>query len=152
MCFSAIAVANTILDMAAKRNIPDISPMKLQKLIFLAHALYVKKFDGHKLVSDTFEKWDYGPVSPEVYREFKGFGASPITRYASNADGKVDIVPPNRDDILNHLESILDLFGSSSAWRLSELTHMPNTAWDKAQGWYITDQNIQEGVVYSDNK
>lgn len=42
MCFSAIAVANTILDMAAKRNIPDMTPMKLQKLVFLTHALYVR--------------------------------------------------------------------------------------------------------------
>lgn len=149
MCFSAIAVANTILDMAAKRNIHDVTPMKLQKLIFLAHALYYRKYDS-KLIIDTIEKWDYGPVVPDVYREFRGFGSKPITRYASNADEKVDIVPPDRDDIYDHLGSVLDLFGKTDAWRLSQLTHMDGTAWSLADGYYITDQNIKDGKIYRD--
>lgn len=151
MCFRAIAVANTILDMAAKRKINDITPMKLQKLIFLAHALYYKTYD-HKLIVDNIEKWDYGPVIPDVYREFRGFGSSPITRYADNADGKIDIVPPDRSDIYSHLDKTLDLFGKTGAWRLSQLTHMEGTAWSLATGYEISDQNIKEGAIYRDGK
>lgn len=47
MYFSAIAVGNTILDIGARKNISDITPLKLQKLVFLAHALYFKQTNGN---------------------------------------------------------------------------------------------------------
>ena len=149
MCFSAIAVANTILDMAAKKEINDITPMKLQKLVFLAHALYYKQ-SGNKLITDPVEKWKYGPVIYDVYREFRGFGSAPITSYAQNADGSTDIVPLSREDVYDFLSKILTVFGYTSAWRLSELTHLTGTAWDIASGAYITDENILEGDIFSD--
>lgn len=148
MCFSAIAVANTILDMAAKRNIPDMTPMKLQKLVFLAHALYVKGHHRDKLFSDPIEKWQYGPVISEIYREFRGFGSNPISGYATNADGTVDIIPTQRTDIYDHLANVLDIFGSIVAWKLSELTHLTGTAWEIAKSPIISDEDVANGKIY----
>lgn len=149
MCFSAIAVANTILDLSAKRNINDVTPMKLQKLIFFTHALYLKKH-GENIISDQVEKWRYGPVYRDVYREFNGFGDQRISNYANNADGSIDIIPRDRKNVYDFIDKVLDAFGDVNAYELSDLTHMEGTAWALAGDQkYISEENMKAGAVYS---
>ncbi len=53
-----------------------ITPLKLQKLLY-----YVKVWcliDGSVTLEDTFEAWNFGPVIPEIYKEYKQFGKNPI--------------------------------------------------------------------------
>lgn len=53
-----------------------VTPLKLQKLLY-----YVKAWGTVievDLVPGNFKKWDYGPVSPPVYHEFKKYGRNPI--------------------------------------------------------------------------
>lgn len=57
---TALDVANTFLDRAKKEKI-DISPMKLQKLIYILYKVYLQK-NGFKLFEERFEVWQYGPA------------------------------------------------------------------------------------------
>jgi uncharacterized phage-associated protein len=56
------AIANSILDECEKRGI-RLTPMKLQKLLYLAHGYYVA-ITGQPLIDEDFEAWKYGPVAP----------------------------------------------------------------------------------------
>lgn len=149
MKLDTITVANTILDLANKRELKDLTPMKLQKLLFIADALYMKKYNK-RLVESEVQKWKYGPVYYSVYREFSVFGSKNITNYANNADGSIYIVPRIRKDIYEHLNSVLDIFGYLSASKLSHLTHMKGTAWDLTddKAKYISNENIKNGIIY----
>ncbi|MBX9195088.1 DUF4065 domain-containing protein, partial [Campylobacter jejuni] len=40
---------------------------------------YIKKFNEH-LIEDEFEAWRYGPVSREVYCEYRNYGANSIDK------------------------------------------------------------------------
>lgn len=75
----ALAIANYFIDLAHKDKI-DIRPLKLMKLVYIAHgyilALLDKPTDGAKL--EEVEAWQYGPVFPSVYYSFKQYGGNPI--------------------------------------------------------------------------
>jgi len=109
--------------------------MKLQKLIYLAHGWHLA-FLNDGLVSQEIEAWKYGPVIPEVYREFKEFKASPITRYAP--------VPANSIELSNVqntlLDNVWDIYKDKSGIYLSMLTHESGSAWEIARrdcgAWY----------------
>ncbi len=63
MGYSAQAVANCFLDLANKEN-KEITPLKIQKLVYIAHGWFLAVTDK-PLVDDEFvEAWQYGPVFP----------------------------------------------------------------------------------------
>ena len=73
---SALNVGNSILQRGFKENI-DITPMKLQKLIYLVYKRYYQE-TGKALFSERFEVWKYGPVLTSVYDEFKKYKSNAI--------------------------------------------------------------------------
>lgn len=46
---------------------------RLQKVLFIASVQYAREHNGKKLFTDNFEAWSYGPVIPEVYRDYSIF-------------------------------------------------------------------------------
>ena len=119
--------------------------MKLQKLIYILYKEYLKR-TGLKLFTENFEVWQYGPVLPNVYSEFKSYRANPIKSYALNADTsvtKVNIVQGT------HFEEIFDrvwnLYKRFSGMALSNFTHREGGAWDKAKNnnnYVLNDRDI----------
>src|SRR5579859_1618934 len=55
-----------------------ITNLSLQKILYIAQMLFMGENNGSRLIDTDFEAWDYGPVSPEVYRRVRIFGANPI--------------------------------------------------------------------------
>lgn len=149
MAFDAVTVANTILASAWEKNINDISPMKLQKLLFIANALYLKAYDK-PLIDSPFMKWRYGPVEKDVYREFSSFGSKTITSFATDAQGIVFVIPESQQDAQKVIERTLDIFGNEQPWRLSELSHAQGTAWSETRNNddIITNDLIKKCPIY----
>ena len=65
--YSAKAVANTLLSRSKELGINDITPMKLQKLIYYAHG-WLLAFLGTALIKEGVQAWKYGPVIHTVSR------------------------------------------------------------------------------------
>src|SRR3977135_2921517 len=80
MSFDAKAVANFFLDLAKAEGQP-LTPMKLQKLVYYPHGWRLG-IVGKALLNEQIEAWEFGPVIPSLYHEFKEFGDQPITRKA----------------------------------------------------------------------
>ncbi|WP_049821842.1 Panacea domain-containing protein [Candidatus Phytoplasma mali] len=58
-------VANYII---ANKKIPDLTNLKIQKLIFYIYAIYlVKTNQKTKMFHSDIEAWPYGVVSPKLY-------------------------------------------------------------------------------------
>ena len=81
MGYLAKAVANEFLKLAQNEN-ATLTQMKLQKLVYIAHGFNLALVDS-ALLEDKIQAWQYGPVIPSLYGEFKSFGNSPITRNAT---------------------------------------------------------------------
>ncbi|MBV8978680.1 MAG: SocA family protein [Alphaproteobacteria bacterium] len=140
--YNTAAIANWFLDRADQDGV-KLDPMKLQKLIYFAHGWYLS-LANQPLITEHPQAWNYGPVIPSIYHEFKNFGRGPIAGRAWDLDYSgvtpktilnAKIVEPhvdNEPEIQEFLEQIWTVYGSKSAVYLSNLSHVPNGAWDKA--------------------
>ncbi len=131
MPMTATVVCNNVLKRAFEENIP-VSPMKLQKLLYFVSCEYVKATE-HDLFSESFGVWQYGPVLPSVYEEFKSFKSNAITKYATDANGVAYAVDeesaPNLKTALNR---VWNAFKSFSGIELSKITHEDGSGWSAA--------------------
>lgn len=134
---TATVLGNNILLRGRREKIP-ITPMKLQKLLYFICVKYVKDAGDYPL-SEPFEVWQYGPVLPSVYYEFKPFGASPITQLAKDSKGGAQMVDeaanPTLTDCVNYVWSRYKNF---TGIELSRITHQPGC------GWYSAFQENRE--------
>lgn len=148
MSYDAEAIANHFLDLADAAGKP-ITAMQLQKLIYFAHGWHLA-FTGQPLIRQRMEAWTYGPVVPEVYHEFKHFGARPLVNVrACRRDGHIangkfetdftaatladDCPDPKQDEVRNFLARVFQAYGSQSGPQLSAMTHVPDGPWAKAR-------------------
>jgi uncharacterized phage-associated protein len=157
MPYDSRAVANYFLDVAEASG-RTLDPMQIQKLVYFAHGWNLA-IAGDALIDDTIEAWQYGPVIPTLYHEFKHFGKGPITRKASmlrvvDHDKWVFIEPAidateNTKGTRHILDLIWDVYGGLTGIQLSNLTHGPDTpwkiTWQQAQGRKNVD--IPDGLI-----
>lgn len=144
MAYSAIAVANAFIEKAKQRGITDLTPMKLQKLVFYAHS-WCLVMTNKPLVKDKIFAWPYGPVIESIYHEFKGSGSNNITTLGTeffwDSDPNATVlakyvapkVPESDKEASSLIDAILDVYGNETAISLSNLTHRPGSAWAETQ-------------------
>ena len=74
----AAAIANEFLKIQEENpGATPIDNMKMQKLIFYAHAWHLAIFED-PLIENDIEAWSWGPVVRDVYLSFIDFGRNPI--------------------------------------------------------------------------
>lgn len=109
-----------------------ITPLKIQKLVYFAHGWYLG-FTGQPLVNETVQAWDFGPVIPSLYHEFKEFKNNPITRPAGNFN-PADLTTPELIAAKSLLDRVWLIYSGYTAAQLSALSHEPNGPWHEAVG------------------
>ncbi len=122
-------VANNFIKKAQSEDI-DVTPLKLQKLVYFLYKSYLKK-TGRPLFSERFETWTYGPVVPSIYSEFSSYGNSPIKTYAQDSQGNTYMVE-EKGTFSECIDEIWRNYKGMTGEALSALTHLPNTAWSIA--------------------
>ena len=150
MAFSAQAVANSFIDIAGKGV---LDPMKLQKLVYYAHGWHLA-IEGGPLSQQEFEAWQFGPVIPDLYREFRAYGADKVTRYARKRNQLtlqyvVPRIPDTSSPVAEAAHSIIQdvwgIYGGYSAIKLSNDTHKDGTPWAK-----LYDPHKQHVIIPND--
>lgn len=136
------ALANTILDSSEELGRP-LGPMKIQKLMYLMHGYYLA-LTGAPLVDEFFEAWQYGPVVPTIYHEFKQFAGSDIKKgyRASKLKSRPDIgspsfeeprIPSGDFEFQKVSKFVFDTYGDKTAIYLSDLTHKVGSPWHQVR-------------------
>lgn len=121
--YPALKIANYFL-----RKEP-ISAMKLQKLLFFAHG-WSLGLSGKPLIREEIQAWNYGPVVPEVYHQFKYFGSDPITEEAESEWRGISFVPNFDRGTCSFLNKVWEEYGGIDAMTLSKMTHERGSPWD----------------------
>ncbi|EMX6285658.1 type II toxin-antitoxin system antitoxin SocA domain-containing protein [Providencia rettgeri] len=154
MAYSTVAVANAFIQRAIDGDLPDLTPMKLQKLMFYAQSWSLKIYD-EPIFDDFFAKWQYGPVIPSLYHDVKIYGSSPIKRKIASVimgdEGKLavaPIVPVNDKKVNTLIDRIVEVYGALRGTQLSYLTHLPGTAWSRTEkdGAVINNDLLKECI------
>lgn len=136
------AIANALLDLADDQACA-LSNLSLNKLIFFIHSDSIVK-KSKRLSSLTFEAWQYGPVLPIIYHQFKVHGSNRITSRATKIDPKSgDSITVSYSEILPDIDFIRSRFLEYiqlSASALVSLSHEPGGAWDRV--WNGAVENV----------
>lgn len=136
--YLADAVANEFLSLPEAKD--QVSPMKIQKLVYFAHGWHLAFYDT-PLVSESVQAWKYGPVFPTLYAEFREFGRHSITRLAREVEierrpeggflirqSEPRIDPTDRS-AKSLVRKVWDQIGNYTGVQLSSLTHRSGTPW-----------------------
>lgn len=134
--YDPIALANYFLDLGKRDKVP-IDPLKLQKLLFVAHGWHLA-IHGTPLFLEPVEAWRFGPVIESVYHQFKKWGSNDIKEKAitlSHRDGYIlsySTPELTAQRAKKHLEKVWRGYKDFTGLQLTSLTHKPGAPWSRA--------------------
>jgi uncharacterized phage-associated protein len=144
---TSAAVANAFLELqdADMSAFPRIDQMKIQKLVYYAHAWWLAIKD-EPLFDEEVYAWPWGPVVPNIYGAFKEFGRKPIvgkraTELAKAGpnflDFRVHVPPPPTGEAKDIIEDVWNIHKVFTGTQLSNATHAPGEPWTVVKDQYV---------------
>lgn len=132
---TAASVANEFLKLAKEEpQFPPVDQMKLQKLLFYAHAWHLA-MRGAPLFENDFEAWPWGPVVRDVYNQTRLCGRAPVDQFITELrweDGQPRVVTPNGvddPDLKEFIRSVWNTLKVYDGIQLSNSTHAEGEPW-----------------------
>lgn len=120
----------TISSLSAAKKACEVSNWKLtnlslQKILYIAHMVYMGNHEGRPLLDENFQAWAYGPVLPNVYHRVKAFGNSPVRNIFHSVPSLKE--GPEAEILVDAVEKLSNM----SAGKLVAITHWDKGAWNK---------------------
>jgi uncharacterized phage-associated protein len=136
---SAAAVANEFLKLQSEDpHSPGLDQMKLQKLVYYAHAWYLA-IKGTPLFDDDIEAWPWGPVVRNLYIEFKDFKSKPISgrraqillkdEGSDQSDWRIITPYPTDEGVKEFIRNVWESHKNFTGVQLSNATHAEGEPW-----------------------
>ena len=131
MAYDVLDVSRYIINYSNK-NKYSISNLKLQKLLYFVQAYFLITKDA-PCFDAKIEAWDFGPVVPIAYHEFKQYGSGEIPEIKSylvfdSNDVWNTVSKPFNEDVISSedrefIGKVVKQFSKYTASSLVELTH-----------------------------
>lgn len=130
--YSALDVAERVIELGRHdpKLVDELSPLKLQKLLFYLQAWYAANHDGNddRLFKDDIYAWKLGPVVEDVYHKYKNFGASDLLLEKERISTASACKDKDED-----IKDVLRVYGLMSPYELVSRTHKEQV-WKKNYG------------------
>lgn len=147
MCYKVLDICRHVINYSNEHDY-GISNLKLQKVLYFIQAFFlINKKDHTPCFNERIEAWDFGPVVPDAYHEYKQFGSGDIPTvktyivldeeniWNSERERFNDDAITDKDKAL--IDKVVDRFADYSATDLVSLTHR-QSPWIEA---YVPYQN-----------
>lgn len=134
MAYSALDVAKYVINYEISQG-RSVTNLRLQKLLYFIQAKVLVE-TGKPCFEEEMEAWDYGPVSPSVYHNYKFFGAWSLAAEQS--------APKLQNEAL--INSMLLNCSNYSTKLLVDITHKQKPwkdAYAKGKGTTIHNKDIE---------
>lgn len=131
MSYKVMDIARFVINYC-NQNGYEISNLKLQKLLYFIQADYLSEGDDHYCFAEDIQAWNFGPVVPEVYHEFKMYGCGNIpmiTNYSEIDFENWEFTRKQYDENVirredrERIKELLDGLADYSATTLVNVTH-----------------------------
>lgn len=122
--YSAFDLARYILKKCIDEDHP-ISNLQLQKILYYIQECFLKE-KGRKAFSEPIEAWQFGPVVPEVYDEYRIYGGRTIVWIP---DDSSIVWKDDKDKAL--IDNIVEEKRKLDPWEMVQETHKEGGAWAK---------------------
>lgn len=114
MTYKALDIANKIISKTDLEHGDTISNLKLQKMLYYQQGFHLAYF-GTPLFDEDIVAWQYGPVVPSVYKEYKSFESNSI----STSEEGISL----SDDEEELFNNVYEEYNQFSAVALMKMTH-----------------------------
>ncbi|EGC18853.1 hypothetical protein HMPREF9141_2546 [Prevotella multiformis DSM 16608] len=137
MPLSSVDFANQLRNMAYKRHSINLNKTQVNKLLFMCYGFYLA-FYNQRLFHEPPKAWPYGPVFPNVYKQYSLFEVPIYIPEEKNKEFE------NDERAKGILTQVVDKYSHISAYDLSLWSHLPGGPWsqtvygikgDKNSGW-----------------
>ncbi|WP_261789722.1 Panacea domain-containing protein [Treponema pectinovorum] len=122
MTYSALDIAKYVINHEHLQD-REISNLRLQKLLYFIQAKVLIK-TGNPCFDDEMQAWEFGPVVPVVYHEYKIFGGMDITDEF--------LIPHITREISSCIIEMLDDCANYPTFQLVNITHA-QSPWKNAR-------------------
>lgn len=147
MSYNSETVANTFIQRALKEGRSDMSPMKIQKLMWFLNGWNLA-IRGVPASNASFQAWKFGPVIENLYHQLKLYGGGPVTSYvlepeSATGELKAFVVSDADKPFQEVVDLTWDKYVGFSATQLSAMTHVAGSPWSEAlaQGKKVIDND-----------
>ncbi len=124
MEYRAIDIARYIVNKCVEDNRP-ISNLQLQKILYYVQINFIRILN-EPAFNDDIQAWQYGPVVPNVYREYVDCGGTSI--YRTYRDTERIFKRGIEKEIV---DKVIILCLRLNPWELVERTHKEDSPWAK---------------------
>ena len=144
MPIDPLKISEYFLHLSSKEDTGGIDPMKINKLIYLAHGWHLGFYE-EPLINEEVSAWKYGPVIPSVYHHYKIHGANII----SNRKYKKDTFNEIDNSAKHLLRHVWNHYKKYNGLGLSMITHEKDTPWNEI--WNEKGGKDRLGAVIDNN-
>lgn len=131
--YNVLDVSRYVINYSNEKD-SGISNLKLQKILYFIQAYFLTNTpNGRPCFKEKIEAWDFGPVVPEAYREYKQYGSADIPAMLSFIDFDDDDIWNSARKVFDSsvisdvdkemINAVVDKFANYSATDLVTLTH-----------------------------
>lgn len=128
MSYPATAVANYLINKTNEEGDINFNPMKLLKLLYLAHGWNLAIFD-RPLISEPIKAWPYGPVIPDIYYAIKHFGLGVVTETIEDRFKKNSKPLKFDQETEALLNKVFTVYKNKTGIQLSNWSHLEDGPW-----------------------
>lgn len=151
--YDALDIAKYVINRSHDIDRP-ISNLKLQKILYFIQGNFYLVL-GKKCFNQSIHAWDYGPVIPEVYREFKCFGSNCIPYIKTVTDFDLDTFKVTEipfdfkfktEEEKEIVDGVVELCKNRTASNLVSITHSQfpwKNAYREGQDNIISENDIE---------
>ena len=150
MTYNVLDVCRYVINYSNQHGY-GISNLKLQKVLYFIQAYCLVGKENHEACfNDEIEAWDFGPVIPKAYHEYKQYGSGNIPSiefyYIFDKDDIWSYQKIKYDDnIISEedkklINTVIEALSKFSATQLVSITH-------KQQPWLNTYKPYQNNVI-----
>jgi uncharacterized phage-associated protein len=123
--YQALDIAKYLIHCANLAEDDLITNLKLQKLLYYVQGFHLALFDA-PLFPEAIEAWQYGPVVPEIYQQYKQYSRNPLP---DSPDFNPEIIEAEVRDLIDEVYSI---YGKYTGTVLANFTHQ-ETPWKNTE-------------------
>lgn len=110
----AIDVANFVVHYCFNHDVPNVSNLRLQKLLYYIQGYYFSSCEK-ELFDGNFYAWEHGPVHLDVYRAFSMYGGLDIILFGT--------APFLYEKVELFVQEAIEKKKNYTTWELVEETH-----------------------------
>lgn len=136
----SLMVAQYIIEKSLHDGNSTVTPMKLNKLVYISNG-YMLGHHDRSLIDEDYLAWDTGPHVPSLYNRIRKFKSQPVTKLINSSLVKLSL------DEMEILDFVIKYYHPYTAIQLGQDMIKPDTPWEITYNSKSKSKNISNDYL-----